>query len=141
MGPILRGKRRSVGPPEYFVSDVNSLSVLEGPKYLALTHGISGAVLVGVVNLVMHVPAQQILLAFVAQEPDTRRVAKSALAFQIDPVDCLRRGLQQQTELMLPGFQIFGAQLHELFQALTALFDLQLPAMIQAKVPGQYDGQ
>ena len=55
----------------------------------------------GMVHEVVHVAAEQVFGLLITQELDAGGIAEDAIAFEIDPINRLGRGVEQQLELFL----------------------------------------
>ena len=71
-------------------------ALLPVPVYGTFGFGIGRTVSTAVVDQFVHLPAQQIVGALKAQRPQAGRVDKGTSPFEIESVDSLSRGVQQQ---------------------------------------------
>jgi hypothetical protein len=51
------------------------------------------------VEHIVHVPSQELILIRVAEEPDARRVGEGAGAPQVNPINPLGRGIEQEPDV------------------------------------------
>ena len=108
VGPVLHRKGAAVGAPERFVLQVDPHPLFHGDEDRAVVLGKRAAVGMPVMDLPVHVLADQIARVGIPQHAQAGAVAEGAVAVQVRAVDRLRRGVEQQAELLfgaLPGIQ------------------------------------
>ena len=101
VGPVFRGEAGPVGAPQDLVGDVRPLPLLEPPVDAAFLQRVVRAVGPGVVDQPVHRPAQQGAGVGMAQQAEAGGVAEGASAVQVDAVDRLAGGVEQQADLLL----------------------------------------
>ncbi len=113
IGPVLGREALTVGPPDDFISDVYSFALYEGLIDPAVFHGIRLSTWPCVVNQRMHILAQQIFIAFVAQHVHAGRIGERAVACEVDAVDPLAGGVEQSADqlLVMPMGASLGSRL------------------------------
>src|SRR5215475_6726922 len=79
---------------------------LKGLVNGAFLDGIGGAVRFGMMHELVHVRAKQGLRVAISQQTGTGGIAEGTAALQIDTVNRLSGGIQQQSYLFLSGAQL-----------------------------------
>ena len=99
--PVLGGKAGSVGPPKNLVVDMNTYPCSDRLIDAAFVDGKGRSVGMAVMDQPVHVLSQQIVLGLVSQQTYAGRIAERAIAVQVDSIDSLGGGIEQQPQLFL----------------------------------------
>ncbi len=99
--PVLGRKGLAIRAEHHLIIDVRPLVLPKRLVDAALLDRVRLPVGPGVVHQVVHVLAQQLVDAVVAQQPGAGGVGERAVAVQIDPVDPLTRRVEQQPHLLV----------------------------------------
>lgn len=134
IGRVLGGEGAAVAPPEHLVLDPAATALLERLEDPAVLHRHAGAVAVGVMDEVVHLPAEH-LVRLVAKELGTDPIDEDAAPGEVDPVDPLSGGFEQHLELTPPG-GVVG----KVVQAREHQWDRRLVAVTAQQEPGRLHG-
>jgi len=93
--------------PENFVVDVRALVPPKRPGDSALLLRVGSPVFPGMMEQFVHVTAQELARVRVAQESSTRRVGEGAAASEVDPINRLGRGIEQEPDVFFTLAQGF----------------------------------
>ena len=106
VGPVFGRKAGAIGTPEHLVVHMRPYAPLKRSVNGAVVHRIRRAVRPGVVHQLVHVFAQQVAGVGVSQQAGTGRIAEGAAAVEINAVNRLGRGIEQQPYLFLLLLQL-----------------------------------